>query len=90
MRKEEILAAHFQATRKRFFSQDGPILVLQGTPEFFSRHNDEAIAMLGWMCESLSALLSLPDAANVARDWNSSSTAGSRQQSGPSAIPKHR
>ena len=42
--EQEILAGHFQATRARFTSMDGPILVLHDTTEFsFTRSDTQAI-----------------------------------------------
>ena len=46
-----ILAGHFQATRERFATTDGPILVLHDTTEFsYTRESKKAIGMLYKSC----------------------------------------
>jgi hypothetical protein len=46
-----ILAGHFQATRERFASTDGPVLVLHDTTEFsYTRESKEAIGILYKSC----------------------------------------
>jgi hypothetical protein len=38
--EEEILAGHFQSTRDRFVTSDGPVLILHDTTEFIYRRDD--------------------------------------------------